>query len=187
MCILPKHWKPLGNRDRWLIHRLMGIWLRKPRSKTMIHQKVICCFHACLFEIHSLPQESFPAVLNHNVPAVLPEMTLIAKTRIFDSYTHSWWRHQKEIFSALLALCAGIDRSPVNSPHKGQWRGALILFLMGAWIHGWVNNREDADLRRHRAHHDVTGCNKRKAIVEIESLLYPLILWNLMQSPLWQI
>ena len=33
----------------------------------------------------------------------------------------TWWRHQMEIFSALLALCAG--NSPVNSPHKGQWRG----------------------------------------------------------------
>ena len=39
-----------------------------------------------------------------------------------------WWRHQMETFSALLALC-GIYRSPVNSPHKGQWRGALIFFF----------------------------------------------------------
>ena len=37
---------------------------------------------------------------------------------IFMSY--SWWRHQMETFSALLALCAGNHRSPVNSPHKGQ-------------------------------------------------------------------
>ena len=140
---------------------------------------------SCMFVWN--PFVAASAVLNHNVPSVLPEITLIAKRRIFNSYTHSWWRHQMETFSALLALCAGIDRSPVNSPHKGQWRGALKFFLMGAWIHGWVNNREDADLRRHHAHHDVTGCNKRKDIVEIESLLYPLILWNLMQSPLWQI
>ena len=31
--------------------------------------------------------------------------------------------------SALLALCVGIHRSPVNSPHKGQWRGALVISL----------------------------------------------------------
>ena len=37
------------------------------------------------------------------------------------------WRHQMEIFSALLVLCAGIHRSPVNSPHKGQWRGASMF------------------------------------------------------------
>ena len=33
----------------------------------------------------------------------------------------SWWRHQMETFSALLAICGGIHRSPVNSLHKGQW------------------------------------------------------------------
>ena len=47
-------------------------------------------------------------------------------------------------------------RSPGNSPHKGQWRGALIFSLICTWINGWVNNREAGDLRRHRAHHDVT-------------------------------
>ena len=30
-----------------------------------------------------------------------------------------WWRHQMEAFFMLLALCAGIHRWPVNSPHKG--------------------------------------------------------------------
>ena len=49
----------------------------------------------------------------------------------------------------------GIHRSPVNSPHKGKWRGALMLCLICAWINGWVNNREASDLRRHRAHYDV--------------------------------
>ena len=33
-----------------------------------------------------------------------------------------------------------------------QWNGALIC----AWIKGWVNNNEAGDLRRHRAHYDVT-------------------------------
>ena len=50
----------------------------------------------------------------------------------------------------------GIHRSPVNSPHKGQWRGALMFSLICAWINGWLNNREAGDLRRHRAHYDVT-------------------------------
>ena len=49
----------------------------------------------------------------------------------------------------------GIHRSPVNSPHKGQWRGALIFSLICAWINDWVNNREAGDLRRYRAHYDV--------------------------------
>ena len=42
------------------------------------------------------------------------------------------WRHQMEIFYALLAICA--DSSPVTG----------------------VNNRVAGDLRRHLAHHDVT-------------------------------
>ena len=50
----------------------------------------------------------------------------------------------------------GIHRSPVNSAHKGQWRGALMFSLIFAWINGWVNNREADDLRRHRAPYDVT-------------------------------
>ena len=49
----------------------------------------------------------------------------------------------------------GIHRSPVNSPHKGQWRGALMFLWSAPWINGWVNNREAGDLRRHRAHYDV--------------------------------
>ena len=55
-------------------------------------------------------------------------------------------------FSAFLALARGTHRSPVNSPHKGQWRGALMFC---AWINDWVNNREAGDLRHHRAHYDV--------------------------------
>ena len=49
----------------------------------------------------------------------------------------------------------GIHRSPVNFPHKGQWRGAFMFSLICAWIKGWVNNREAGDLRRHRTHYDV--------------------------------
>ena len=49
-----------------------------------------------------------------------------------------------------------IHRSPVNSPHKGQWRGALMLSLIHTWRNGWVNNGEAGDLRRHRVHYDLT-------------------------------
>ena len=42
------------------------------------------------------------------------------------------------------------NRSPLNSPHKGQWRRALIFSLICAWINDWVNNRDAGDLRRHR-------------------------------------
>ena len=66
-----------------------------------------------------------------------------------------------ETFSALLAICA--ENSPVTDefPRKGQLRGALMFSLVGAWINGWVNNREAGDLRRHRAHCDVTVMSLR--------------------------
>ena len=72
----------------------------------------------------------------------------------------AWWRHQMEIFSALLALCAG--KSPVPGEFPDQWRGALMFSLICARINGWVNNCEAGDLRRYRAHYDVivmaNGC-----------------------------
>ena len=48
-----------------------------------------------------------------------------------------------------------IRRPPVNSQHKGQWRGALMFSLICFWMNGWVNNREAVDLRRYRDHHDI--------------------------------
>ena len=50
-----------------------------------------------------------------------------------------------------------IHRSPVNSPHKGQWQGALMISLIYAWTNGWVINRDAGDLGRYRAHYDVTA------------------------------
>ena len=43
----------------------------------------------------------------------------------------------------------------VNSPHKGQWHGALMFSLNCVWINSQINNREAGDLRRDRAHYDV--------------------------------
>ena len=63
------------------------------------------------------------------------------------------------IFPRNWPFVRGIHRSPVNSPHKGQWRGALVFSLICVWINDWVNNREAGDLRRYRAHYDVIVMN----------------------------
>ena len=47
-----------------------------------------------------------------------------------------------------------IHRTSVNSPHEGQWRGALISYIC-AWIYNWINNSEAGDLIRRCAHYDV--------------------------------
>ena len=65
------------------------------------------------------------------------------------------WKH----FPRYWSFVRGIHRSPVNSPHKGQWRGAFMFSLICAWINRWVNNREAGHLRRYRAHHDVIVMN----------------------------
>ena len=62
------------------------------------------------------------------------------------------WKHLTRYWP----FVQGIHRSPVNSLHKGQWRGALMFSLICTRINGWVNNAEACDLRRHRAHYDVT-------------------------------
>ena len=67
----------------------------------------------------------------------------------------TWWRHQMETFPRFWAFVQGIHRSPVNSPHKGQWHGALMFSLICAGTNGWVNHRDAGDMRRHLAHYDV--------------------------------
>ena len=61
------------------------------------------------------------------------------------------WKH----FPRYWPCVRGIHRSPVNFPHKGQWRGASMFSLIFAWTNNWANNGDAGDLRRHRAHHDV--------------------------------
>ena len=63
------------------------------------------------------------------------------------------WKHSPRYWP----FARGIHRSPVNYPHKGQWREALMFPLICAWTNNdWVNNRDAGDFRRHRAHYDVT-------------------------------
>ena len=64
------------------------------------------------------------------------------------------WKH----FPCYWPFVWGIRRSSADSPNKSQWRGALTFYLICAWING-VNNRKAYDLRRHRAHCNVTVMN----------------------------
>ena len=68
-------------------------------------------------------------------------------------------------FSRYWPFVRGIQRSLVNSPHKGQWRGGLMFSLICVWINAWVNNREAGDLRHYRAHYDVTVMTSVEVIV----------------------
>ena len=72
------------------------------------------------------------------------------------NYVTSWWRDKMETFQRYWPFVRGIHRSPVNSPHRGQWRGALMFSFI--WINGWVNNRHAGDFIRPHAHNDVIVC-----------------------------
>ena len=61
------------------------------------------------------------------------------------------WKH----FPRNWPFVRRIHRSPVNSPHKSQWRGALMFSFICAWIYGWVNTCVAGELRRQHAHYDV--------------------------------
>ena len=88
----------------------------------------------------------------------------LPRLRAWSYRLQAWWRHQMETFFALLAICAR------NSPITGEFptqrpvmRSFDVFFdlrfnnsLIYTWINGWVNNGEAGDLKRHRAHYDVT-------------------------------
>ena len=67
------------------------------------------------------------------------------------------WKH----FPCYWPIVRWIHWCPVNSPHKGQWHGALMVSLICVFINGSVNNREAGDMRRYHAPYDVivmTSC-----------------------------
>ena len=97
-------------------------------------------------------QSSF---ISRNIPTGdINASVLYSECRWLNMHTHDdviKWKH----FPRYWSFVRGIQRSPVNSPHKGQWRGALMFTLICARINAWVNNREAGDLRRYRTHSDV--------------------------------
>ena len=96
------------------------------------------------------------------------------------------WKH----FPRYWPFVRGIHRIPVNSPHKGQWRGALMFSLICVWINGWVNNREAGDLRRYRAHYDVSvicrGIATRDFFFLIWIDFHPVWITNHTPSKVWK-
>ena len=84
------------------------------------------------------------------------------------------WKH----FPRYWPFVRGIHRSPVNFPHKGQWRIVLMFSLNCAWIYGWVNNGEAGDMRRHRSHYDVFVM-----IAAIEHVTMAAITWTAFVAP----
>ena len=98
---------------------------------------------------------SHEAVALYSTESIHPDVY-----RVFIKISSERQRYHDDVikwknFPRCYPFVRGIHRSPVNSPHKGQWRGGLMFSLICTRINGWVSNREAGDLRRHRAYYDV--------------------------------
>ena len=92
------------------------------------------------------------------------------------------WKH----FPRYWPFVRGIHRSLMNSPHKGQWRGALIFSFICSGINGWINNNEAGDLRCRRAHYDVTVISHKDCrLISHMNSLWTHILTTTNQNKTW--
>ena len=98
---------------------------------------------------HGVMMISFCQVL------IMCTSVLSQEGRILDVFLHDDINKRK-LFPRYWPSVRGIHRSPVNSPKKGQWRGALMFSLIWTWTNGWVNTRGAGDFRHHHTHYDVT-------------------------------
>ena len=80
---------------------------------------------------------------------------------------------KRKLFLRYWTFVRGIHWPSVNSPPKGHWRGALMFSLICAWTNDTANNGDADDLRRHRAHYDITVIPKNHAF---ESALLCLVI-----------
>ena len=118
-------------------------------TRRWIRTKLLFMFHAnpsvYFYMYHTNRKIHIQTMGTYNTHSVNAQFTLT----IHDDVVK--WKH----FPHYWPFVRGIHRSPVKSPHKGQWRGTLMLSLSCAWINDWMNNREAGDLTRHHANYDV--------------------------------
>ena len=92
------------------------------------------------------------------------------------------WKH----FPHYWSFVWGIHRSPVNSPHKGQWCGALMFSLICAWTDSRANNGDTFDLRHCHAHYDVIVMYWRKKWIAGEIRCCDVhVMWGPPNVTLW--
>ena len=125
----------------------------------MVSLTWICEIHLVLFFSEMFFDALMPAWSGiRNLARSSSDIALSSSEKYFNSFTPG--QHDDVIkwenFPSYWPFVRGIHRSPVTSPHKGQWRVALMFSLICTRINCWVNNGEAGDLRRHRAHYDVT-------------------------------
>ena len=94
--------------------RYLGIHLRQFHRKCITYQSLSSKITNLILHPH-LPREQW--VNSSSVsPAYVRDLVITVPADVLAHVLHaSWWRHQMETFSALLAICAG------NSPVSGEF------------------------------------------------------------------
>ena len=87
---------------------------------------------------------------------MLPKINTINAASLGMKLHITWWRHQIETFSTLLALGKGNSPVTCDFPSQRQVKRYFDVFFDLPWTNGWVNNRYAGDKRRHCAHFGVT-------------------------------
>ena len=157
----------------------------KPLLEAMMTQSIVAylCHQTVIYRYHYIHLPCRQTTLIYRKAYLQPMMRhFVIALLVFDAYIHHEFKtcvkttstpwpletgqehyafiHDDVIkwenFLRYWSSVRGIHRSSVSSPHKGQWRGALMFSLICAWINDWVNSRDAGNLRHHRAHYDVT-------------------------------
>ena len=120
-----------------------------------------CRFSFWLFPVQSgMKFRQNDPIFPHDQWILKQQFRTVSRERLMISGSKFLTRHDDVIkwkrFPRYWPFVRGIHRSPVNSPHKGQWRGALIFSLIclnkrlskQSW--GWWFETLSCPLWRHR-------------------------------------
>ena len=162
-----------------------------PLSELMLNQNLCISIQENAFEnvvrhfaaIFSRPQcVNFYCKIGHSRSSVTQYWSSIVSNRqdwqavVFHDDV-SKWKH----LPLYWPFVRGIHWSPVDSPHKCQWRWDLMFSLNCAWTKVWANNRNVGDFRHHRVHYDVNVMHMKKGFQLPMVFQYGMLISNARQ------
>ena len=134
---------------------------------------------ACRGQASSKAETYIPLIIA-NDPATrgARELACTIMTWISQMIISTWWRHQMEAFATLLAICVG--NSPVTGefPTKKPVTRSFDVFFDLRLNKRLSKQSWGGDLRRHRAHYDVTVTKFHNMLsgVETRAVLIPCVI-----------
>ena len=118
---------------------------------------VLCCEIDCLTQSVKETRDDI-GVIGH-VALVALSVTTTRGYPTSQSIPTTWWRHQMETYSALLAICAGNSSVTGELPAQRPVTRSFNVFFDLRQIKRLNKQSRGRDLRRLRAHYDVTVIN----------------------------